>query len=69
MTPGVYQLALMEEGQSMGQEIVFVADAVDFDRKSAMFERSRKFFDAQSADLTPAAVRNILEALLLQMGT
>jgi hypothetical protein len=69
LTPGVYQLTLMaEEGQSMGQEIVLVLDAVDFDRKSAMFERSRKFFDSPPADLTPAAVRNILEALLLQMG-
>ena len=68
LEPGVYELVVLTaEGDRMGAETVLVAEPGDYARKSAAFEQGREFLDSRSQGTRPAAIHNILTALLFQL--
>src|SRR5664280_1999610 len=68
LEPGVYELVVLTaEGDRMGAETVLVAEPGDYARKSAAFEQGREFLDSRSQGTRPAAIHNILIALLFQL--
>lgn len=68
LEPGVYELVMLTaDGGRMGAETVLVAGPGDYAQKSAAFEQGREFLDSQSQGTRPAAIHNILTALLFQL--
>lgn len=68
LVPGVYELTLLSpDGGRIGSETVLLATPEDYDKKLAAYRQARQFLDSQPAGATPAAIHNLLTALLFDL--